>query len=109
MLFNFYTFVIVIDSNKIFNIKSNSEFEVLAFQIFRHQFDNNSVYRSFCDLLYKNPSDISAIKDIPFLPIQFFKSHKIVSSDKDVEQVFTSSGTTGSVTSRHHVDRSKHL
>ncbi len=67
------------------------------------------MYRSFCDLLYKNPSDISAIEDIPFLPIQFFKSHKIVSSEKDVEQVFTSSGTTGSITSNHYVTDLRYL
>ncbi len=87
----------------IFNIQTEQEFEDLAFQIFRHQFDNNSVYRSFCDLLYKNPSDISALQDIPFLPIQFFKSHKVLSSKKEIEKVFTSSGTTGSLTSKHYV------
>ena len=93
----------MIQVQDIFKITSNSEFEDLAFQIFKHQFKNNDVYRSFCDLLYKNPGDISKIKDIPFLPIQFFKSHKIVSSDKEAEQVFTSSGTTGNPTSNHFV------
>ena len=96
-------FADMIDAKSIFNIQSQTEFEYLAFQIFRYQFENNSVYRSFCDLLYKNPSDIKVIEDIPFLPIQFFKTHKIVSSEKDVEQVFTSSGTTGSITSSHFV------
>ncbi len=91
------------DTKAIFNIKTQREFEDLAFQIFKHQFNNNTVYRSFCDLLYKNPSDISTIEDIPFLPIQFFKSHKIVSTKQDIEQTFTSSGTTGSVASRHYV------
>ena len=93
----------MVKTQDIFKIASHSEFEDLAFQIFKHQFKNNDVYRSFCDLLYKNPGDISAIKDIPFLPIQFFKSHKIVSSDKEAEQVFASSGTTGKATSSHFV------
>jgi phenylacetate-coenzyme A ligase PaaK-like adenylate-forming protein len=88
---------------EIFSIKTNSDFEDLAFQVFKFQFENNSVYRSFCDLLYKNPSDISLIEDIPFLPIQFFKSHKVLSSDKEIEKVFSSSGTTGNSVSRHYV------
>ncbi len=93
----------MINTNDIFNINSKSEFEDLTFQIFKHQFKNNRVYRSFCDLLYKNPSDINTIEDIPFLPIQFFKSHQIVSTKESIKQVFTSSGTTGNITSKHHV------
>ena len=91
------------DAKAIFNIQTDAEFEDLTFQIFKHQFKTNTVYRSFCDLLYKNPSDIVAIKDIPFLPIQFFKSHQVVSSERDKAQVFTSSGTTGTLASRHYV------
>ena len=93
----------MINTNDIFNINSKSEFEDLTFQIFKHQFKNNRVYRSFCDLLYRNPSDINKIEDIPFLPIQFFKSHQVVSTQDSIEQIFTSSGTTGSITSKHHV------
>lgn len=87
----------------IFNIKNASEFEALAFDVFKFQFKNNTVYRSFCDLLYKHPSDITSVNEIPFLPIQFFKSHDVVSSKKSLERIFTSSGTTGSVTSKHLV------
>ncbi len=93
----------MINTNDIFNINSNSEFEDIAFQTFKHQFKNNRVYRSFCDLLYKNPSDISYIEEIPFLPIQFFKSHQVVSTQNSIENVFTSSGTTGNITSKHYV------
>ena len=91
------------NTKDIFNIYSESEFEDLTFQVFKHQFKNNRVYRSFCDLLYKNPSDINKIEDIPFLPIQFFKSHQIVSTEDTIKQIFTSSGTTGSIVSKHHV------
>ena len=90
-------------SSSIFNVQSESEFEELALQVFKFQFENNPTYRSFCDLLYKHPSDIKNIKDIPFLPIQFFKSHKILSTSKSEKIIFSSSGTTGSVTSKHHV------
>jgi phenylacetate-coenzyme A ligase PaaK-like adenylate-forming protein len=89
--------------NKIFNIQTPEDFKQVAFSVFRHQFENNKVYRSFCDLLYIHPSDVHALEDIPFLPIEFFKSKKIISSLEEVQEVFTSSGTTGSVTSKHYV------
>ncbi|WP_452224936.1 LuxE/PaaK family acyltransferase [Lacinutrix chionoecetis] len=93
----------MIDTNKIFSIKTEAEFNDLALQIFRFQFENNVVYRSFCDLLYKNPSDIKRIEDIPFLPIQFFKSHNVLSTSEKIIKTFSSSGTTGNITSKHHI------
>ncbi|MDG4715955.1 acyl transferase [Winogradskyella marincola] len=93
----------MISTDTIFNIKNNAEFEALALDIFRFQFENNGVYRSFCDLLYKHPSDIKSLTEIPFLPIQFFKTHDVLSSRAKVEKIFTSSGTTGSTTSKHQV------
>jgi len=93
----------MIDKNAIFNIKTPAEFEALALEVFKFQFKNNRVYRSFCDLLYKHPSDIKTITDIPFLPIQFFKTKTILSSKDEVQTTFSSSGTTGSTTSKHHV------
>ncbi|WP_299833892.1 acyl transferase [uncultured Tenacibaculum sp.] len=85
------------------HISSDSEFEEKAFQTFSHQFENNPMYRSFCDLLYIHPSDVKEIQQIPFLPIQFFKSHQILSTTNAVQEVFSSSGTTGSITSKHYV------
>jgi phenylacetate-coenzyme A ligase PaaK-like adenylate-forming protein len=93
----------MISKDAIFNIQSSAEFEALALEVFRFQFENNIVYRSFCDLLYKHPSDVKQIKDIPFLPIQFFKTHKVLSSQNKTEKLFTSSGTTGNKTSTHYV------
>ena len=87
----------------IFDIQSEQDFKDTALQVFRHQFKNNTVYRSFCDLLYVHPSDVKEVKEIPFLPIQFFKSHQILSSKEPVQEIFTSSGTTGSSTSKHLV------
>jgi phenylacetate-coenzyme A ligase PaaK-like adenylate-forming protein len=78
-------------------------FENMAFKIFKFQFEHNAVYRSFCDLLYKNPSDITSLKEIPFLPIQFFKTHDILGSTEPIQKTFSSSGTTGSITSKHLV------
>ena len=93
----------MIKASDIFNIKTEAEFKDMALKVFKFQFENNTVYRSFCDLLYVNPSDVKRIEDIPFLPIQFFKSHKVVSDSNTADIVFTSSGTTGSITSKHYV------
>ncbi|MEC3906627.1 acyl transferase [Tamlana sp. 2201CG12-4] len=93
----------MIGPNSIFSIKSQTAFEDLAIQVFKFQFENNKVYRSFCDLLYKHPSEVNTIEDIPFLPIEFFKTHSILSSSHPIKTTFTSSGTTGSATSKHHI------
>lgn len=89
--------------DKIFSIQNKQEFNEVALAVFKHQFKNNKVYRSFCDLLYVHPSSISMVEEIPFLPIQFFKQRKVLSSLDKVQEIFTSSGTTGSVTSKHFV------
>ncbi|WP_439130142.1 LuxE/PaaK family acyltransferase [Polaribacter sp.] len=89
--------------NAIFNIKNEQDFTKITLEVFKHQFKNNRVYRSFCDLLYIHPADVKAIEDIPFLPIQFFKSRKVISSLQEIDEIFTSSGTTGSITSKHYV------
>ena len=89
--------------DSIFSIKTASEFEAASLEVFKFQFENNRVYRSFCDLLYIHPSDVKNIQNIPFLPIQFFKSHDILSSSQPIQQVFTSSGTTSAITSKHQV------
>ncbi|PQJ75449.1 acyl transferase [Polaribacter gangjinensis] len=87
----------------LFDIKSEAQFKTAAFEVFKHQFENNKTYRSFCDLLNIHPADIQSIEQIPFLPIQFFKSRKILSSKDEIQEIFTSSGTTGSITSQHFV------
>ena len=89
--------------NKIFNIQSEQDFLENSLEVFKHQFTNNKVYRSFCDLLYVHPSDVKSINQIPFLPIQFFKSKRILSSMDEIQETFSSSGTTGSVNSKHFV------
>ena len=79
--------------NSIFAIESNQDFEDCAIQVFRHQFDQCTIYRQFAEnLSMNNPSSIT---EIPFLPISFFKSHEIKSGDFDAELIFRSSGTGG--------------
>lgn len=90
-------------SSEIFAIENDAQFQETALRVFAYQFENNAVYRSFCDLLYKHPADVNSLEDIPFLPISFFKSHHIVSTQSIPEAIFESSGTTGQQTSKHHV------
>jgi len=89
--------------NKIFTISSPEEFNTLALEVFQFQYKNVKVYREFCDLLKTSPTSINQAKDIPFLPISFFKSHQIIAEHTISEKVFTSSGTTGNTTSKHLV------
>lgn len=93
----------MITMDAIFDIQTPTEFESASLEVFKFQFENNRVYRSFCDLLYIHSSDVKRIEDIPFLPIQFFKSHAILSNSQPTEHEFTSSGTTGALTSKHQV------
>ena len=93
----------MITSEDIFSISSAKQFEKMALKVFRHQYDHNLVYRQFCDFVKKDKQTVKSLKQIPFLPIQFFKSHDVVSTIDEPQAIFTSSGTTGSITSRHLV------
>jgi len=87
----------------LFNTLNIQNFEQEAVKIFRHQATNNEVYRHFISLLGHDINQVDRLQKIPFLPIEFFKSHDILSSKDPVQEVFTSSGTTGMVQSRHLV------
>lgn len=76
-------------------------FDDLALEIFNYQYYNNTVYKKYVDTLKINPGNINTIETIPFLPISFFKTHKITTSIFEPEVIFESSGTTGNNTSRH--------
>lgn len=91
------------NAQDIFSIKSDKEFIKIALKVFRYQYENNLVYRRFCDFLHTDIQDVKTIEKIPFLPIEFFKSEKIVSNQHPIQITFTSSGTTGSKTSSHYV------
>lgn len=91
------------DTNRIFTITKQGEFAILALETFLFQYHNNTIYRTFCDHLGKHPKNVKNLQEIPFLPIAFFKSEQIVAGAFSLEIVFTSSGTTGVVTSKHGV------
>ena len=87
----------------IFDITSEDDFNEKAFKIFHYQYKNNTIYKQFCDLLKKNPKNISSLNKIPFLPIEFFKNKSIFCGETIPKTYFSSSGTTGMVTSKHFV------
>lgn len=89
--------------DQIFNIASEEEFLHSCLEVFKFQYLNNRVYQKFCKLLDRNPENVLALEDIPFLPIEFFKAKKVVSFKEKEAEIFTSSGTTGSITSKHYV------
>ncbi len=88
--------------DKIFSVK-DAGFSRLALETFHYQYHQNPVYKQFVDGLHTDVSKVQSIKEIPFLPIRFFKSHEIKSSTFIPEIVFESSGTTQKVNSRHLV------
>ncbi|MGX1023499.1 LuxE/PaaK family acyltransferase [Psychroflexus sp. MBR-150] len=91
------------DSNRVLNIKTETDFKTLCFKVFEYQYNNCEVYQKFCKHFNKHPDNVNSLKSIPFLPIEFFKKFKILSSQQLVQKVFTSSGTTGQQTSKHHI------
>lgn len=91
----------MINPQDIFTISSGKQFEKIALKVFRFQYENNLVYREFCDFLNTDAQKVKSLQQIPFLPIQFFKSHDVVSNADAIQETFTSSGTTGMITSKH--------
>ncbi len=82
------------------------EFEVLAREVFRHQFETNPVYRAFCEARGRTPSSVESWRDIPAVPTRAFKALRLVSGDPAaVRLVFRTSGTSRGTSERgeHHV------
>ncbi len=80
-----------------------ASFDELALEIFHYQANYNRLYADYIRLLHINPESVTKVAQIPFLPIQFFKTHDIQTGKWEAETIFTSSGTTGQTTSRHLV------
>ncbi|MDF2432828.1 MAG: hypothetical protein JWP44_2459 [Mucilaginibacter sp.] len=91
------------NKEQVFSIKNEQQFNDVALEIFRHQAKNCLVYNEFISGLNIDPAAIRDFHQIPFLPIELFKSHRVVSTKDPVEVIFTSSGTTGITTSSHYV------
>ena len=89
-----------------FSIRSSRDFEKKALEIFLFQANNNSVYKKYIEQLGINPEKIKSLQQIPFLPIEFFKTQEVISRSSVVghrSSVFLSSGTTSAERSSHFV------
>lgn len=78
-------------------------FDAEALELFRYQFQHNPVYREFCTLLRRTPNEVKDLSRIPFLPVELFKNHRVITGDYAPEKIFTSSTTTGGTPSQHFV------
>ena len=85
-------------------IGSEAEFEREALRLFRHQAEHCAPYAEYVRLLGVEPSQVQRVEDIPMLPIEIFKSHKVYCGEQEPQMTFTSSATTGMVQSRHYVE-----
>lgn len=86
------------------NIFADSHsFAQKALQLFRFQHQYNNVYRQWCSILGVNVNNVTSLTQVPFLPVSFFKTHKVVTTEFEPEVVFTSSGTTQTINSSHLV------
>ncbi len=83
--------------------EDDPSFEPLALEIFRYQAEQNPIYKAFLKNLGIDPLKVSHLEKIPCLPISFFKNHKVVSGQIEVQHIFESSGTTGSQNARHYI------
>ena len=88
--------------NDVFSCTAEN-FTEIALKVFQFQYQYNKVYKAYCDVLKINPLTITTIETIPFLPIQFYKNKKIITTDFYPDVIFESSGTTGSINSKHLV------
>jgi phenylacetate-coenzyme A ligase PaaK-like adenylate-forming protein len=82
---------------------NNFDFKQAALDLFRYQFDTNPLYHRFAFSLDRSPEQVGSLQDIPFLPIRFFKTHRLVTGNAPVERIFKSSGTSGAGDSLHYV------
>ena len=89
----------MVDIQSIFSIKDEVVFEKKALEVFHFQRDNCLVYKEYIRIL--NKPEPTCIEEIPFLPISFFRTRKIITHDKKTEIIFKSSGTTDSERSQH--------
>lgn len=92
-----------ISPDRIFSVSDSQDFELLALKIFNYQMTNCEVYRRFVSNLGIDILEVKDLNNIPFLPIELFKSQKISCSKDEPAIIFSSSGTTGQSQSRHFV------
>lgn len=86
--------------NNIFSVTSQT-FNEFALKAFNYQYKYNAVYNAWVKALCIQAHSVQSINDIPFLPVSFFKTHKVVTADFKPEIIFESSGTSQTLNSKH--------
>ncbi len=89
--------------DRIFNVNGQEEFWELTLEIYNYQYENNPVYKEFINVLGRGGRSPRSISEIPFLPVGFFRNHRIITGEKPTEIIFESSGTSGTIPSKHYV------
>ena len=88
---------------KIFHINNESKFNDYALKLFHYQYKNNHIYNQYITLMNCKIDTIKHYSQIPFLPIEFFRTKKVISTKKTDQHIFLSSGTTSSLKSKHYI------
>ncbi|MBK8659044.1 MAG: acyl transferase [Bacteroidetes bacterium] len=89
-------------TDKIFDVTADT-FDALALEVFAYQYQQVPVYREYCVLQKRSPDNVKTVYDIPFLPIELFKTRQVMDETKQVQAIFESSTTTGNVPAKHYV------
>jgi phenylacetate-coenzyme A ligase PaaK-like adenylate-forming protein len=89
--------------NQLFSIQNEADFLNMALLIFRYQYEKCEIYRRYVNMLRCDVNKIDCLEKIPFLPIEFFKTHQIIADGHSPQLIFISSGTTGQQTSTHYI------
>jgi phenylacetate-coenzyme A ligase PaaK-like adenylate-forming protein len=92
-------------TERIFKIQGDRTFRAAALEVFHFQAESVPVYREYLGVLGVDPAGVKNIEEVPFLPVEFFKSHQVIAEGMEPEVVFESSGTTLATPARHHVAR----
>ena len=93
----------MVDPQTIFALKNEADFERVTLEVFRYQARCCGPYREYLNLLGVDPDEVTRLEEIPFLPVELFKTQRIYAAEEEPEQIFTSSSTSGQQPSKHYV------
>lgn len=90
-------------SVNIFDIQTEVDFSKACIETFKYQYANVEIYTKFVDYLNINPNEVKSVSQIPFLPIEMFKNHKVLDKNFETEDFFQSSGTSQMQRAKHWI------
>jgi len=87
----------------IFNINDQETFRAISLKVFLYQARHTPVYGEYLNKLKIDPRRITSLEEIPFLPVEFFKTHTVMAEGQNAEAIFESSGTTAQIPALHRI------